>query len=132
MDSSILAIIGVIVGAIVFYRLLSGNTSNRELASALKTGETQPLIDSILALRPQLQGDAFHKAIGRLWNGYQREAAVPVIKALATTHTETRIAQYWLDQLQKVEPELAEETLDGDFLKENYRPQIAAKCGQFG
>ncbi len=132
MDSTVMAIMGAAVAAIVLYRLLSGATSNRELSQAMKTGETGPLINAILALRPPLQGDAFHKAIDRLWRGYQRETAVPVIKALAEHHTESRIAQYWLDQLQKVEPELAEETLDDDFMQKNFRPQIAAQCGKFG
>ena len=47
-------------------------------------------------------------------------------------HEDVPIAQYWLQQLQTVEPDLARETLDSAFLEEHYQPEVAAACGKAG
>ncbi len=78
------------------------------------------------------QTTAFNRAIRQLWDDYEREIATRLIRELASRHAETRIAQYWLDQAQRVEPEIAERALDRDFIRRYYKPEVAAKCGQHG
>jgi hypothetical protein len=104
----------------------------KQIAAAIAGGDLQPLLDAIGKRREGSQPDAYNRAIRRIWDEYQRERAVPLIRALAEAHGESLIAQYWLDQLQSVEPELARESLGEAFLKQHFKPKVAAACGPVG
>ena len=99
---------------------------------ALKGGETEPLLKRIEELRPGARPDAFNRAIRRLWDEYQRERAIPLIRALVVAHGDARIAQYWLEQVRTVEPELAQASFDEAFMAEHHKPEVAAACGPVG
>lgn len=104
----------------------------KQISIALESGDLQPLLDAIQKRREGSRPDAFNRAIRRIWDEYQRERAVPLIRALAEGHKESLIAQYWLDQLRNVEPELAREALGDEFLKQHYKPEVAKACGPVG
>jgi type II secretory pathway pseudopilin PulG len=82
--------------------------------------------------REERRPDAYNRAIRRLWDEYQRERAVPLIRALVEGHGESLIAQYWLNQLRTVEPELAHDSLGDEFLSRHVKPEVAAACGPVG
>ena len=104
----------------------------KHISAALAGGELQPLLAAIGERREGARPDAFNRAIRRLWDEYQRERAVPLIRALAEGHKDSLIAQYWLDQLRTVEPELANEALGQEFLSQHYKPEVAKACGPVG
>lgn len=125
----LLILIGVVLVA-VLGRLIAPPVS-RAMDKVLAGGDVEPLVKEISALRASAQPDAFNSAIRRLWDDYQRERTIPLIRALAEAHAGTRIAQYWLERLRTVEPELAA-TLGEEFFAAHYQPEVAASCGSSG
>jgi hypothetical protein len=119
----------VVVG--IAFRLLLPSVG-REIGRALKSGEVGGLLAAIQKLRPGAQPSAYNFAIRRLWDSYRRKEAVSLIRELARAFPATHIAQYWLDQLLKVEPALAQSDLGKEFLDTYYQPALAAQCGQVG
>jgi hypothetical protein len=126
----LVALIALAVIAIL-WRVLAPSL-DRAVARAVKEEDIQPLVDTILQMSPKAQPDAFNHAIRRLWDDYQRPLAAQVVRALAVHHSAASIAQYWLQQVQSVEPELARDVFDREFLEAHYRPEVAATCGEFG
>lgn len=131
MSTTIWIIVGAVALLVVLWRVLAPSL-DRSVARAVREGDTAPLIKELLTLPHSAQHDAFNHAIRRLWDDYQRELAVPLIRALVEEHTECKIAQYWLDQLQGVEPELARSSLGVGFIQTHYKPHLAATCGEAG
>jgi catalase len=127
-------VIILIVGAllVVIGPKLFAPSIEKEVQRAAKSGDLTALINLILNLRASAQADAFNTAIRRLWDSYEREKAAALVKELAERFPDERIAQYWLDQVQKVEPDIAKRMLEADFVAQYYRPEVAARCGSFG
>ncbi len=131
MNLTLLLIIGAVAGGILVWKV-TGLSVDGPIDRAIKAGDIDSLV-SLLLERPEPgRPTAFNRAIKRLWDGYQREEAVPLIRALAEHHGEASIAQYWLDQLRTVEPELAATELEPGFLDKHFKAEIAAKCGAAG
>ena len=133
MDLPVIAALGLaaLVGvALIFFR--RGGALGQLLREAARSGDVAPLLAAIDRHPAGRQPNVFNQAIRQLWDNYERETAAMIVRALAERHAETRIAQYWLDQVQRVEPELAARVLDHGFLERHFRPEIAARCGQFG
>ena len=123
------------VGVAVFLVLawkLSSRSIESHIQRAIKDEDVGPLIEVVLDRGEAGRPDTFNRAIKGLWDAYERSLAVPVIIALVEHHGDVPIAQYWLQQLQTVEPDLASETLDSAFLEEHYEPEVAAACGKAG
>jgi hypothetical protein len=126
----LLLVAGVLV--VLLISKLFAPSLDPAINAVLKGGEVGPLLERLQQLRPGAQPDAFNRAIRRLWDEYQRERAVPLIRALAVAHSKERISQYWLGQVQTVEPELARASFDEAFLAEHYQPEVAHACGPVG
>lgn len=125
------ALAGALLVAVVMFRFRRGSVAN-ELDRARRSRDVAPVVAHLEGLRPSTQPDAYNGAIRRLWDDYERDLAAMLIRALAQRHADSRIAQYWLDQLQRVEPEIAAQSLDDEFLAEHFRADVAASCGAFG
>jgi len=131
MSTIVLVAIIAFAGIAILWRVLAPSL-DRAVARAVAQEDVQPLVDAILAMSPGAQPDAFNHAIRRMWDDYQRPLAVQVVRALAQHHSQASIAQYWLRQVQGVEPELARDLFDREFLEAHYRPEVAATCGEAG
>jgi hypothetical protein len=131
MSNMIWIAVAVAALLVVIWRVLAPSL-DRAVSRALKEKNAEPLVETILRLGPSARPDAFNHAIRRLWDAYERSLTTPLIMALAEHHGDTAIAQYWLDQVQKVEPELAREAIGGEFFEAHYQPQVAAACGEAG
>lgn len=131
MSSAIWIAVGAVAVLAVIWRVLAPSL-DRAVNRAIKDQDSGPLIDAILRMGEGSQPDAFNHSIRRLWDDYQRELAIPVIRSLVENHSDEKIAQYWLDQVRGVEPELAKEAFDQEFIDAHYRPQVAATCGNAG
>ena len=112
--------------------LMVSPSLQREVRKAVANNDMTPVVQAISKKRASAQPGAYNKAIRMLWTSYDREQAVPLIKELARNFGTTMIAQYWLDQLLKVEPKLAKEKLEPEFVQAYYQPDLAAKCGKAG
>jgi hypothetical protein len=127
--------IGIAAGAVLFsgliYRFYS-RSANSALAQVRRTGDVAPLVERLNRLGSAAAVDAYNSAIRRLWDAYERESAARLIRALVEGHSAAPIAQYWLDQIQKVEPEIAESTLGSAFISRYYDPTVASGCGPCG
>lgn len=102
------------------------------IREALDKKDVAPVIEAVDALRVSMRPTAYNHAIRRIWDAYERELAVDLIKYLAQNHNDSLIAQYWLKQLMQVEPELARRHLSSEFIKRYYQPEVAASCGPVG
>lgn len=98
---------------------------------AVREGTATGLLTALERRSPSAQPVAFNHAIRRLWNLYERSLTVDLIRALAAGHADTKIAQFWLKELQVAEPKLAKQ-LSKEFLDAHYRPEVAAQCGAVG
>jgi len=90
------------------------------------------LIDRILERSSASRPSTFNHAIRRLWDSYQRPMAAQLVRVLAEHHADAPIAQYWLAQVQGVEPALARQVFDEEFLQSHFQPQVAHSCGSAG
>lgn len=99
---------------------------------AVRTGDLGPLLTSLQRGPAAAQPTEYHRVIRRLWDGYHREEAVHVAKALAQQRREAPVAQFWLRQFLQNEPDIAKEHLDDAFLAAFHDPAVAAKCGSYG
>ncbi|MFH1808329.1 MAG: hypothetical protein ABIJ09_06285 [Pseudomonadota bacterium] len=129
--STVIAIALLVTMVLVGWRVL-GSGLERPIARALAHGDVAPLLEAIARRSLDAQPDAYNHAIRRLWDAYQRPLAVPLIRVLAEQHPNQRIAQYWLGQLQQVEPLLARESLGDAFFESYFQPHVAATCGKVG
>jgi len=123
--------VGAALALGVVYRLLSPSV-DRGIAKALRSKNVNELGEILEGLRPAKQLDAYNKAIRRLWDAYERELAAALVRKLTESHQDERITQYWLDQVQSVEPELSRKMFEKGFLEAHFRPEVAARCGSFG
>ncbi|NMB75129.1 MAG: hypothetical protein GYA21_08360 [Myxococcales bacterium] len=105
---------------------------SKEVARYQRTGDVAPLLARIRSRRPAARPAAFDLAIKTMWNAYQRELCPPLIRELAKDHTREPVAQYWLSQLMQVEPKMAREHLDQNFVSRFFLPDLAARCGRAG
>ncbi|MBW2734883.1 MAG: hypothetical protein JRH20_21065 [Deltaproteobacteria bacterium] len=131
MSPIVLALIGGVIVLVLAKKLMSPSV-NAEVARAKKSKDLLPLINVLANKKSSAQPDSFNHAIRQLWDDYEREMAAVLVKELAERHPEERITQYWLDQVQKVEPEVAEKMFEDSFIENYYRPEVAARCGSFG
>ena len=128
----LLLLAAIVVVAFLVINKLFAPSLEPEIDKVLKGGEPGPLLKAIGERRPGARPDAYNRAIRRLWDEYQRPATIPLIRALAEGHGDSRIAQYWLQQVSTVEPELAAASFDEAFMAEHYKPEVAATCGKVG
>lgn len=131
MSNAVWIAIGAVALVVLIWKILSP-TLDRAVARAVKEEDASALIAFIREMAEGRQPDAFNHAIRRLWDDYKRPLAIPVIKALVQDHHDEHIAQYWIDQVRGVEPELAQKAFDQEFLRTYYRPELAAACGEAG
>jgi len=99
---------------------------------AAATGDLGPLLAALEGKRERVRPTAYHQAITRLWDRYERRPAIELIRELAARHPDARIAQYWMQQAITTEPELAGKSLSPEFLERNFQPEVAAACGPAG
>lgn len=128
-------ILFIAIGAAAFVALawaLLLPSISREVLRYQRTRDPAPLLARIRRLRPRARPAAFDHAIKNLWNAYQRDLCLPLIRELAKDHTREPIAQYWLSRVLEVEPQLARATLDQDFISRFFLPDLAARCGRAG
>ncbi len=103
-----------------------------EAQKVIDGGDLNALLESLAKRSEAAQPNAYNRVIRRLWDAYQREKAIPLVRALVEKHGEAQIAQYWLQQVRTVEPELAQASFDEAFLAAHHRPEVAATCGPVG
>lgn len=123
---------GVVAVALYGLWKLSGHSLDRAVDRALSDKEVDPLLEQLMKVPAARRATAFNRAVRRLWDAYERPLAIPLIRALAENHGECSIAQYWLDQVRTVEPELAANELGDSFYSDHFNPGTAASCGDAG
>jgi len=131
MTTALWIAVGFLAFALVFWRLLMPSIE-REVDRASRSKDLAPVLQHIARLRTGAQPVAYDLAIKRLWDSYQRELAIPLVRELARNHGTAHIAQYWLDRVIKVEPALAKDHLGQEFIETYYQPGLAAQCGRVG
>ena len=120
----------LVVGFLVYRQVVPSLDSLTDRAA--RENDLAPLIQ-VIQRRPEgAQPTAYNHAIRRLWDGFQRPLAVELMRELAKNYGTTRITQYWLKQVQQVEPKLAMDKLGKEFLETYYLPELAAQCGPVG
>lgn len=128
----LLLFVVVVVVLLVVINKVFAPSLEAEVQKVIDGGSVDVLLESLLRRSPAAQPSAFNRAIRRLWDAYQREKAIPFVRALVEKHGEAQIAQYWLEQVRTVEPELARASFDEAFLAAHHRPEVAATCGPVG
>lgn len=121
-------------GVVLFFILLKLTAPGigKAVDRAVQRGEIEPIVEVVEKKPESERPAAYNHAIRMLWDSYHRRLATRLIRHLAKEHVEVPIAQYWLKQLMQVEPQLAKQELEGDFLQRYYMPDVAASCGPVG
>ncbi len=125
-----IAFVSVIFVSLLFLDL--NNPLEKAVQRTLKAQSLTPLVEHLSNGDNPAPPQMFHRAINRLWSGHERELATSLVRHLTVTHPEAKITQYWLNQTITIEPALARENFDDDFLKRYFNPQVASQCGPAG
>ena len=130
MDVTFLVIGGFILLIAVYTFKPSGLM--RATSKAISSGDIAPLVKRIEGESDANRATCFNKVVKAMWNSYERPLAAAFIRAIGPLVAGAHITQYWLKQVIEIEPELAKETFDDEFLHSYYRPEVAAQCGKAG
>lgn len=104
-------------------------TLNKAIDIAMKTGDIDPIGDAVSAMPAGQQVSAINMGITRLWEGWERETAIRMIREVTEHIPDELIIQFWLRRSMEVEPELAEHYYTEAFLLAYYKPEVASSCG---
>ena len=107
---------------------LKGNSLSKAVKQARSTKTAKPVIDAIDNNKTVDVATAYNTAIKSLWDGYDREIAMDLIKALLERNDKAAISQQWLQSALSVEPELARKQLGEAFIKAHFHEEIAQQC----
>lgn len=118
------------VGAFIVAALAS--FGGRRLSRAMRNGTVEELVAALEAVPERGRVNAYSRTIQSLWDGYDRERALELIRAFAERFPKEKIAQYWMDKAITVEPKISSRWLDDDFVLRYYEPHVAQKCGTYG
>lgn len=103
----------------------------RALAHARRTGDVAQIVVHIEQSPGSDRATMWDNAIGELWQAYAREAAARLIVE-ATSRSDAQVLQYWIRQVLEIEPEIAAEVFDQEYLEAHFKPDVAAQCGRCG
>ncbi|MBW2699857.1 MAG: hypothetical protein JRF33_03470 [Deltaproteobacteria bacterium] len=123
--------LGVGVLAFLVYRFFVPSV-DKLAGEAAKTKDLGPLKEAISKKFEATQPAAYNHAIRRLWDGFQRDLALELIRDLAQNYAQVPIAQYWLKQALQVEPKMTKRKLGKKFIDTYYLPKLANQCGPAG
>lgn len=107
-------------------------TLNEAIAFAKKTGDIAPLEEVLSNTAAAQQVTAMNTAVTRLWEDWERETAIRLIREVAQAVPDELIVQFWLRKAMEVEPELAGMHFSETFLLAYYKPDVARRCGSGG
>ncbi len=131
MTSTLWLVIAGLALVVVASRFLRGGLG-RHVEGFLKDGDVAALVTHIETLAPDAQPTAYNSALLRIWGAYERRGAARLIREMGARVGEASIAQYWIQRTLEVEPEIAREVFDDEWLRSFYDPAVAQKCGSFG
>ena len=121
---------GVVIGVVMY--LFRPSALGRAVTTTLSTGKLEPIL-VVIEKKPQSQqATHFNIAIKRLWDNYEREMAIRLVKEMAKRLSDTTIAQYWMRHVIEVEPGLAKKAFDQRFIQTYFKPDVAAQSGKVG
>ena len=126
---------GLVLGALAFIAFvlvllkMKPNAISKAVSETLKDHDIKHVLDVIdESASVSKQATDFNTAIKPIWDAYERELACGLIKNMVKRCSNEPIAQHWLLQVAQVEPDLARKQFSEAFLKEYYKPDIAAGC----
>ncbi len=119
------------VGVVIVFKMVGTGKMAAALDRARDTGEVAGIIAAIEAAPEKRHPNLWDQAISRLWEEYHREAALDLMIA-AARRSDAPVVQFWLKKAMEVEPEMAEEQFDDEFLQTYFKPAVAARCGRVG
>ena len=99
--------------------------------SRAMAGEVGPYVSYVMKAPEKKRANLWDQGISRLWRGYRRETAMELMK-VAAVKSPAPVVHFWIRQALEIEPEMAAEVLGEEFLREHFRPDVAARCGRVG
>lgn len=121
----------LIAAVVVVLKWFGSSELEKALKIARATGSVTAVIAAVETAPEGRHPTLWDQAIGTLWREYRREEAFEVMIA-AAQRSEASIVQYWLKNAMEVEPEMAAEKFDEEFLMKYFKPSVAASCGRCG
>lgn len=107
-------------------------TLQRAIEITMKSGDIDPIGEAVSALPAGQQINGINLAITRLWEGWERETAIRMIREVAEHIPDELILQTWLRKAMEVEPDLAQQYFSETFILAYFKPDIARTCGTGG
>lgn len=131
MTTIVWLLLGLIV-AVVVLRGMAGTAFERRTRAAIAARDVAGLVAVINGRPAAAQPTALNQIVRRLWEAYERPLAARLVREMALGLGSASITQYWIKQVIEVEPQVADEVFDPDFLADHYRPDVARTCGAVG
>jgi hypothetical protein len=125
-----IAVFGITIALVVGRFLRGGADVASWTEHAAHTGNVDLLVEHI-----EKGGDSrdaateWDQAIGALWQSYNRETAAQLVIEGAK-RSDAPVIQYWIRRFIEVEPEIAATHFTEGFLRDHFRPDVAASCGK--
>ena len=127
--STIAIIIGASIAVLIILLLtLRNNAISTAIATARKDNTVDPIVEAISKDQNKDSASLYNSAIKTLWDSFDRELAIDLAKVFLEKKACEPIAQYWLQQIQTVEPELARTKMGEEFIKSHYVDEAAKAC----
>lgn len=132
MDLLTIAITLVVVVGLFVLMQSSRSGVSRAATAAMAQGEVGAVVQAIERLPEGPRPTAFNQAMRQMWDAYERGLAIQLLFTLRESMAEAPIFHYWIKQSMEVEPDLARDVLDADFMARFFDAEVASKCGPGG
>ena len=123
-------IISFVLALVMFS--MQGNALGKAIKQARREKDVTPVIEAIDEDKRGDLATSYNIAIKSLWDGYDRELAMDLIRALLERDDKAPISQKWLQDALSVEPELARKQLGKEFIDSHFHEAIAKSCAGCG
>ncbi len=131
MIGTVATIAGVVILIGVVVPIMRPRGIDGLMRDAKRTGDLSPLAAMLAAAPEKTQADKIDQTCIKLWNSYEREATARLLVEIAP-QSDAPIVQYWIKQVLEIEPEIAAQVFTVGFMEEQFRPDVASKCGRCG
>ncbi|MDX9722124.1 MAG: hypothetical protein RBU37_15390 [Myxococcota bacterium] len=120
-------VIGVAVIVLIAMFFLRPPKHEAALKKAIATHNIDALYGLLLEVQGGARQNAFEIAMRKMWDAYERELAIDLLKKMVPHLNDAPVMHTWLRNVIEIEPELARKKFDKAWLKATFKAHLAAK-----
>jgi len=127
MDTLIYIFIGLALVVLVAMMFIRPPKHEAAVKKAIKTKDISQIVEFLLEVKGNARQNAFEVAMRKLWDLYERELAIDILKKMVPHLDDAPVMHTWLRNVLEIEPELARKKFDKVWVKATFKEHLAAK-----